>query len=117
MAGNLFPIGRVRFGVEPVGRFLFGQRRERLDDKVPRNLSGDAAHVALEHPLRLAGQRCAVDRWPCQRLIISQVGAQMNLIRGLSSTLYLLGSEAERLCHADETREWDYLRFSVRRRV
>ena len=36
---------------------------------------------------------------------------------GLSSTLYLLGSEAERLCHADETREWDYLRFSVRRRV
>ena len=35
----------------------------------------------------------------------------------LSSTLYLLGSEAQRLCHADETREWDYLRFSVRRRV
>ena len=72
VAGNLFPIGRVLFGVEPVGRFLSDQRRERLDYKVPRSLSGDAALVTLEHPLRLAGERRAVDQSSDHTVILLQ---------------------------------------------
>jgi len=51
MTGNLVTVGGFLFGVEPVGRFLFGQRRERLDHKVPRGTAGDTALIALKHPL------------------------------------------------------------------
>ena len=74
VAGNLGTVRNVLFAAEPVWRFVLGECVERFNDKAPRGVARDPALLTAQHPLRLAGERRAVDRWPCHAETLPEVG-------------------------------------------
>lgn len=99
MSGNIVSVCRFLLGVKPVGRFNLGERVKRLHDKVPRGVGCRPALVTAQHPLRLTGQRRAVDWLTCHARALRQnpldITPSAVLVTLLDAGLHHRGRDAE----------------------